>query len=1071
MPPLSTESNFVRGKTPGKALRLRTAGPLLVAALALAVVALLIGGDASAVSLQPNTATGDADTIYSGGRYDHLPSALAAGHWNGDSYDDILTCSWDNNSCWLFYGGVGRDWRVLEPDLVIVGPSGGFGGSATFVGDVNGDGYQDIAIGAPFTAGAGTAVEGGSLWVFFGRGGLSTGSIGYYDADLIVFSSKDDSKLGWSAAPAGDMNGDGVDDFWVSAPDHVGSGGLLGSVFLFLGKTQFPDSIDENAAALVIEGVSPPDEGGHVLLGAKDLNRDGRPDFVVASGQYVGSSGAVAGAAHVFLGPLPRGKAVLTTADADVHVWGTDTVPSMGRSLAFARNFMVGGAPTLIVGADLGNASMGDGGAVYFFNSSQFACCQVLHPWDADGLIYSPETDDRAGTALAVGDIDGDGFDDLVIGAPDARSQYNTTMGRAYLFYGNTTERAPRTIDNATGWMNGPRMGSAFGLLLATLNLNGDEKADVLVGAPGAREVYTESGAVYAFYGRPRNRVPSVTIDVTIEVEEGESFEAHTNISDADDDRLHWWWNLGAGGGLGNTDDDERVTVRFRNDGVFSISLRVFDGEFYNETAVQIRVVNVAPVCELNATSEFVEGQPGGLHFTMSDAGDDELSYSWFGPEGMLTDRQAASYTPPRGRPFNVSVEVRDDAGATGTCNLTVPVTNVPPSVHITAPDSVYEGGYVELGSTVGDPGEPEPLRLEWNTPVGAFDTPSVQWRATRPGFYAVELWVYDGDGGYGSANAVVQVLGRPPAVSLVFPTGVLEGDPLNISVEQVSGWDYDELTYTWSVNGYATLFDAGSRFPISHARPGSFAVYVHVTDDDGAVAELDGWLNVANRAPLSGLRVTPDPPFTERTEIIFHPTLHTWETTPVTQIKFNWSVDDKVVSWGSFLNVYLTTGDHRIVVEATDAQGGVSRFSVRIVIENLPPLVFIDGPDQIQPGALMSWTATASDPSGGPVTVRWEVDGQPSTEGTKLDWMSREPGIHVLRVYAVDEGGATTAASLSVEVLGPPTVEAPIDFSWIGITVGASAAFAAGIVLGAYVLDRVRNRRSSIDDMWKRDR
>lgn len=1068
MPPYGSESSFVRGKTRSMASIAHGSGPLIVIVLAVAAAAVVLSGDASAISLQPNTIPGDADIIFSGGPSDLLPSALAAGRWNGDAYDDLLACSWDNNTCWVFYGGMPRDWRTASPDIVIVGPSGGFGGSATFLGDINDDGFQDFGIGAPFTPGAGTSTQGGSLWIFFGRGGTSTGSIGYYDADLIVFSTQNFARLGWSASAAGDMNGDGIDDFWVSAPNLGTSGGNQGSLYLFLGKRQFPDAINETSAALVIEGVAPPDGGGHVLLGGKDLNRDGRPDLVVSSAQYEDASGAVAGAAHVFLGPLPRAKAVLSTDDADVHIWGTASIPSMGSALAFSQNFMVGGAPTLIVSADLGNSSAGQGGAVYLFNSSQFACCQVLWPWDADGLLYSPDEGGHAGASIAVGDIDGDGFDDLAVGAPEAQTAYDVALGRVFLFYGNTTTRSPRVMENATGWINGPRVGADFGSVVLLMNLNGDGKADILIGAPGARELYSNSGAAYAFYGRVRNRVPAVTIDVVVDVEEGQEFQAWANISDADDDRLSWRWSLGAASGPNSYDNVDLVTLVFRDDGEFSIALTVFDGEFYNSTEVRIHVRNAPPVCELNATSRFVEGQMGGLRVNMSDPGNDEISYQWVGPEALTIDERVASYTPPNGQPFNVSVQLTDDDGGTGACNLTVPVENVPPTVRITAPGVVYEGDYVQLGSTVTDPGEPEEIRLEWQTPVGPLAGPSVEWWTDRPGFFAVELWAYDQDGGYSSATAVVQVIGRPPAVALVIPTGVYEGDPVNITVEQVAGRDYDELVYTWSVNGYTTQFEGGSRYSITHAQPGRAAVYVHVTDDDGDVVELEGWLNVANRAPLSGLRVSPQPPFTENMEISFQPKLYTWETTPLDKLRFNWSVDGQVVSWGNHFSVFLGSGDHRVAVEATDEQGGVSRYSVRVVIENVPPLVFMDGPDRVQPGSLNTWTASASDPSGGAVTVRWEVDGEPSSEGTSLEWMSRSPGPHVIRVYAQDEGGAITSATMTVEVLGPPTVEAPIDFSWIGVTVGASAAFAAGIVLGAYVLDRVRNRRRNVDEIWK---
>ncbi|HEX9710176.1 MAG TPA: PKD domain-containing protein, partial [Candidatus Thermoplasmatota archaeon] len=1029
---------------------------------------LSLSASASAVSLQPNTPTSDADIVYRGGPADELPSAVAAGRFNGDPYDDALMCSWANNSCWLFYGGASSNRVFRQGDVVFVGPSGGFGGSATFLGDVNGDGYQDIAIGAPWTAGAGTAVQGGSLWVFFGRAGTVSGSVGYYDANLMVFSTQSFARLGASASAAGDMNGDGIDDFWVSAPLYNGSAGAQGSLFLFLGKRSFPPSINETSAALVIEGIEPPAAGGHVLLGKRDLNRDGRPDLVVSSASYADATGAAAGAAHVFLGPLPRARAVLSTADADVSIWGTSSVPSLGSSLAFAENFTRGGAPTLVVGADYREESPGVGGAVYLFNSSQFVCCLLLHTWDADGLIYSTEAGDGAGRALATGDFDGDGWVDLAIGAPGAANARGELVGRAYLLYGNTTGRGPVQVSNATGWVNGPHNGSQFGRLLVALHLNDDGKADFLAGAPMAREPSGTNGAAYSFFGRLRNRAPVASIDVVANATEGDVLLAAVNLSDMDDDRLSWVWSLGAGGSPGDHTNASFVELRFPNEGTYTILLEVFDGELYVVAQATIVVANAPPECEIRAVTAFVEGAEGTLAVNLSDPGGDQLSFSWFGPPGLEPSNRSAYYTPPRGQGFEVRVGVVDDAGASSVCTLAVPVENVPPTVSITAPGVVYEGDWVQLGAVAQDPGGYDEFTLTWSTPEGTAAGGALEWFARTPGFWGFDVEATDMDGGSGTAQVVLRVIGRAPQVDLLVPTGVFEGDAVNLTVEQVRGWEYDTLTFTWSVCRYGTQLNAQPTFAIARAAPGRFCVYVHVSDEDGDVVELEGSLNVANRAPLDGLRVSPEPPFAEDQELTFTPVLSRFETSAPEEIKYNWTVNGVLIDWGRVFRAYLPSGDHKVTVEATDPDGGVSRLSLRIIIENVPPLVAIVGPTEVQPGALSRWLASASDPSGGAVEVEWEVDGVRSTMGKELEWSSRTAGPHVIRVYATDTGGAVASASITVEVLGPPTVGAGIDLSWIGLVVGASAAFAAGIVLGAYVLDRLRNRRK-VDELWKR--
>ncbi len=1034
----------------------------------LLVPALFLAADPTlGVSLQPNTPTSDADNVYLGGRDDALPSAVSAGRWNGDSYDDVLMCSWVNNSCWLFYGSPSSNRNFREGDVVFIGPFGGFGGSATFLGDVNDDGYQDIAIGAPWTAGAGTAVQGGSLWIFFGGAGPSEGNIGYYDADLVVFSTQGYARLGASASAAGDMNGDGIDDFWVSAPGYNGSAGEEGSLFLFLGKRSFPDAINETSAALVIEGIIPPGTGGHVLLANRDLNRDGRPDLVVSSGEYTDATGAVAGAAHVFLGPLPRAKAVLSTSDADVHVWGSSSVPSLGRSIAFAENFTRDGMPTLFIGADHRNESPATGGAVYLFDSSQFACCQVLHTWDADGLIYSPDQNAAAGTSMATGDFDGDGWVDLAIGAPSALNRGGDLSGRVYLFYGNTTGRAPAQMENATGWVDGPSV-SYFGALVVALNLNDDGKADFLVGAPYAQPSAGSDGAAYAFFGRLRNRAPVASIDVNRTALEGEVILASVNITDLDDDRLTWRWTVAVGAGPGSKRNVTYLELRFPDEGSYTIYLEVFDGEYYEYAQVTIVVENAPPTCEIIAVAPFREGLAGSLTVSLSDPGGDPMSYVWLGPPGLVPNRSYAHFEPPGGLWFEVRVDVVDDVGAPGNCTLVVPIENVLPAVSIGAPTTVYEGDWVYLGASGEDPGAENEILFSWNTPDGLVQGNAVEWYAKDPGFFGFDLQGVDMDGGVGSAHHIVRVIGRPPQVSLLVPTGLYEGDSVNLTVEQVQGWQYDELTYTWSVCHYGSKANGRPVYPITGLMPGRFCIYVHVVDDDGDVVELEGSLNVANRAPLASIRVFPDPPFHENQELTFRPILSPYETAGPHSLAYNWTVNGVLIDTAQTFTVFLPAGDHKVAVEATDPAGGVSRLSLRIIIENVPPMISIVGPTTVQPGAMTSWLAAASDPSGGALEVAWEIDGERSTIGTELLWMSRTPGPHVIRVYVTDEAGAVSSTSITVEVLGPPTEAAGIDLGWIAVAAGASAAFMAGIVLGAFLLDRLRNRRRA-DDLWKR--
>jgi hypothetical protein len=248
-----------------------------------------------------------------------------------------------------------------------------------------------------------------------------------------------------------------------------------------------------------------------------DFNHDGEPDLLVGAPQADGPKGARvdAGEAYVFFGPLNGRR---QAKDADVVIYGA--LP--GDSLGFAvlagdlngdkTDDVIVGAPGVTAGFD----PRSDQGRVYvFYGGSDF---EKVHELDLASDVYDftltgAEGFSRAGNALAMGDVNGDGKADLIVGAPFAGRKpgtppggERTTIGEVYVVFGgkqlsgelNVAASAPGLV------LAGPEALGQFGSAVAAGDVNGDGIDDVIVSAhrSGASLGRAEAGAVYVFFGR-----------------------------------------------------------------------------------------------------------------------------------------------------------------------------------------------------------------------------------------------------------------------------------------------------------------------------------------------------------------------------------------------------------------------------------------------------------------------------------------------------------------------------------------------------------------------------------------
>ncbi len=407
-----------------------------------------------------------------------------AGDVNDDGYDDVIvgaaqdTISIDREgAAYVFYGSPAG--LSTLPDLTMAGGQKGsrFGAAVGSAGDVNGDDYDDVIVGAyGYKEDAGQV---GAVFVFLGsETGLSS------TPDWTLVGDQKDSHLGAAVSTAGDVNDDGYSDVIIG--ERWYSDGLLdnaGRVLVFYGSDSGLGADPDWSATGDGSGAG----FGSSVGTAGDVNNDGYDDVIVGA-PYCQNGGTVQGAAFVYYGS----DSGLVT-NPHWAVYGQQADSSFGASVGTAGHVNDDDYADIIIGAPLFDQSQADDGAVFVYYGASSGP-GTTHNWMAHS--------DQAGSGFGVsvgeaGDVDYDGFADVIVGAHLYTRDQNKE-GAAFIFYGSTTG-----IGGRAGWTaEGDKAETQFGYAVGTAgNVNGDDYADVLVGAPRYRHVEDLRGRAFGFYG------------------------------------------------------------------------------------------------------------------------------------------------------------------------------------------------------------------------------------------------------------------------------------------------------------------------------------------------------------------------------------------------------------------------------------------------------------------------------------------------------------------------------------------------------------------------------------------